>query len=316
MSVRENGRWRVAAGGDCRRNCWPAKVSLSSVTSKQVGSIVAAVGEPTQLTLEQVEATPVRYPDLDAAARMIALIEEVRKEQDSIGGICELLAAGVPAGLGEPVFDKLKADLSEKNALYCLCRPVMAFEYGAGFAVATARRQHRTLNDTFIPKTERTPPIGTAIESSRRDARRHQQRRADCVPRWRSNRRAALPQVQETVTRAGEPTEILTRGRHDPCLLPRFVPMGEAMMALVDHWLRWQGCSAVKLVVHKIGVNNKFDSAGGHTVKIKCYCGALIIDQTDYLPPLDLPTNGGHSVKGVYSPLEVHHGSNATYLHP
>src|SRR5262249_35086887 len=103
---------------------------------KQVGNIIADIADPTQVTLEQVEATPVRCPDATAAERMIALIEEVRKEQDSIGGISELVATGVPPGLGEPVFDKLKADLAK--ALLSL-PAVMAFEYGAGFAVATAR---------------------------------------------------------------------------------------------------------------------------------------------------------------------------------
>ncbi len=96
--------------------------------------MIANIPEPSAVTLEQVEATPVRCPDPDAAGRMIALIEEVRKDQDSIGGVCELVAVGVPPGLGEPVFDKLKADLAK--ALLSL-PAVMAFEYGAGFAVAT-----------------------------------------------------------------------------------------------------------------------------------------------------------------------------------
>src|SRR5207302_3213068 len=106
---------------------------------------VANVPDPTAVTLEQVEATPVRCPDLETAARMIDLIEEVRKDQDSIGGVCELVAAGVPAGLGEPVFDKLKADLAK--ALLSL-PAVTAFEYGAGFAVGTARGSSN--NDPFV----------------------------------------------------------------------------------------------------------------------------------------------------------------------
>src|SRR5262249_15158399 len=75
---------------------------------KQIGPVVADVPQPTQVTLDQVEASQVRCPDPAAAQRMIALIEQVRKEQDSIGGVCELIATGVPPGLGEPVFDKLK----------------------------------------------------------------------------------------------------------------------------------------------------------------------------------------------------------------
>ena len=104
-----------------------------------------SIADPTAVTLEQVEATPVRCPDAAAAEQMIALIEEVRKDHDSIGGICELVAVGVPPGLGEPVFDKLKADLAK--AMLSL-PAVMAFEYGAGFAVATMRGSEN--NDAFI----------------------------------------------------------------------------------------------------------------------------------------------------------------------
>lgn len=200
---------------------------------KQVGDVRCEIADPTQVTLEQVEANPVRCPDPDAAARMIALIEQVRKEQDSIGGIAELVATGVPAGLGEPVFDKLKADLAK--ALLSL-PAVMAFEYGAGFGVATARGSSN--NDPFIPKPGR---IGTA--SNRHGGMLGGISSGEpIVCRVAVKPTSSLSQPQPTVTRKGEPTEIATRGRHDPCLLPRFVPMGEAMLALVlvDHWLRWR----------------------------------------------------------------------------
>jgi chorismate synthase len=206
---------------------------------KQVGHVVAAVPDPARVTLEQVEATPVRCPEPEAAARMIELIEEVRKEQDSIGGVCELVAVGVPPGLGEPVFDKLKADLAK--ALLSL-PAVMAFEYGAGFGVATARGSAN--NDAFIPAGEGR--IGT--ESNRHGGMLGGISSGQpIVCRVAIKPTSSLPQPQRTVTRAGEPTEISTRGRHDPCLLPRFVPMGEAMVALVlvDHWLRWRAqCGA------------------------------------------------------------------------
>jgi chorismate synthase len=161
------------------------------------------------------------------------LIEEVRKDLDSIGGICELVAVGVPPGLGEPVFDKLKADLAKG----LLSLPaVTAFEYGAGFAVATARGSAN--NDAFIAaggriatETNRHGGMLGGISSGQ-----------PIVCRVALKPTSSLPRPQKTVTRSGEPTEIITRGRHDPCLLPRFVPMGEAMMALVlvDHWLRWR----------------------------------------------------------------------------
>jgi chorismate synthase len=167
---------------------------------------------------------------------MIELIEAVRKDQDSVGGVCELVAVGVPPGLGEPVFDKLKADLAK--ALLSL-PAVMAFEYGAGFAVATARGSAN--NDAFVRRADPARPIGTATN-------RHGgmlggiSSGEPVVCRVAVKPTSSLPRPQPTVTRAGEPTEIVTRGRHDPCLLPRFVPMGEAMVALVlaDHWLRWR----------------------------------------------------------------------------
>src|SRR5437588_6805352 len=229
---------RVAAGAVAKKLLAGQGVRVLGYV-KQVGSVIADVPDPTAVTLEQVEATPVRCPDPAAAERMVALIEEVRKDRDSIGGVCELVAVGVPPGWGEPVFDKLKADLAK--ALLSL-PAVMAFEYGAGFAVATARGSEN--NDAFIPKaggigteTNRHGGMLGGISSG-----------APIVCRVAIKPTSSLPQPQRTVTQAGEPTEIATRGRHDPCLLPRFVPMGEAMMALVlvDHWLRWRAqCAAI-----------------------------------------------------------------------
>jgi chorismate synthase len=201
---------------------------------KQIGDVIASLPDPSQVTLEQVEATAVRCPDPEAGARMIALIEAVRKEQDSIGGVCELVATGVPPGLGEPVFDKLKADLAK--ALLSL-PAVMAFEFGAGFAVAGARGSGN--NDPFVPKA----PHGIGTPTNRHGGMLGGISSGEpIVCRVAIKPTSSLPRLQQTVTRSAKPTEIATRGRHDPCLLPRFVPMGEAMMALVliDHWLRWR----------------------------------------------------------------------------
>jgi chorismate synthase len=164
---------------------------------------------------------------------MIAMIEAVRKDRDSIGGVCELVAVGVPPGWGDPVFDKLKADLAK--AMLSL-PAVTGFEYGAGFAVAMARGSEN--NDPFVRKTTR---IGTSTN-------RHGgmlggiSSGEPILLRMAVKPTSSLPRPQATVTRSGEPTEITTKGRHDPCLLPRFVPMAEAMVALVlvDHWLRWK----------------------------------------------------------------------------
>ena len=221
---------RVAAGAVAKKLLAMQGVRVLGFVN-QVGGVVADVPDPTAVTLEQVEANPVRCPDPVAAGRMTQLIEDVRKDRDSIGGVCELVAVGVPAGWGEPVFDKLKADLAK--ALLSL-PAVTAFEYGNGFAVATMRGSQN--NDAFVPQGDRI-----ATESNRHGGMLGGiSSGMPLVMRVAIKPTSSLPRPQKTVTKAGEPTEIVTRGRHDPCLLPRFVPMGEAMVALVlvDHWLR------------------------------------------------------------------------------
>ena len=162
---------------------------------------------------------------------MIALIDAMRKDEDSIGGISELVATGVPAGWGEPVFDKLKADMGK--ALFSL-PAVLGVEYGAGFAVATARGSEN--NDVFVAdddgiktETNRHGGLLGGISSG-----------MPIVFRCAIKPTSSLSKEQPTVTTDGKPTTIRTKGRHDPCLLPRFVPMGEAMIAIVlaDHALR------------------------------------------------------------------------------
>src|SRR5258706_4406865 len=126
---------------------------------KQVGTIVAEIADPAQVTLEQVEMLPdgnaniVRCPDIARALEMVAFIEKLRKELDSVGGVSELVATGVPPGLGEPVFDKLKADLAK--GLFSL-PAVVGVEYGAGFHAATLRgSQH---NDVFVNEPSASGP--------------------------------------------------------------------------------------------------------------------------------------------------------------
>jgi chorismate synthase len=231
---------RVAAGA-------VAKQVLSQLVGarvlgyvKQVGPIVADVPAPENVTLAQVETLPdgspniVRCPDASKVPEMIALIERMRKEQDSIGGVAEIVATGVPAGLGEPVFDKIKADLGK--ALFSL-PAVLGVEYGIGFGCATLRGSEN--NDLFVAEQ------GTI----KTDSNRHGGMLGGITSGMPIVLRAAikptssLPQEQATVTQDRQTTTIRTKGRHDPCLLPRFVPMGEAMVALVlcDHYLRFRG---------------------------------------------------------------------------
>ena len=223
---------RVAAGAIAKKLLAREGIRVLGYVT-QVGTLKADIPDPTAITLEQVEATPVRCPIPDVAASMIDLIDAVRKDRDSIGGVCELVAAGVPPGLGEPVFDKLKADLAK--ALLSL-PAVMGFEYGNGFAAAGMRGSEN--NDVFSPgssqshittETNRHGGMLGGISSG-----------LPIVCRVAVKPTSSIPRSQRTVTRDGEPTDILVKGRHDPCLLPRFVPMGEAMFALVliDHLLR------------------------------------------------------------------------------
>ena len=210
---------------------------------RQVGEIVVELDDPSKLTLEQVEKLPsgepniVRCPDSEKAAAMVALIEKVRNEGNSIGGVAEVIAVGLPAGLGEPVFDKLKADLAK--ALFSL-PAVLGVEYGIGFKCATMRGTEN--NDIFavdrsgkdtriITRTNRHGGMLGGISTG-----------MPVVVRAAVKPTSSVPVEQETVTPNGEATTISTKGRHDPCLLPRFVPMAEAMVALVlaDHWLRWR----------------------------------------------------------------------------
>lgn len=209
----------------------------------QVGSVRALIEHPELVTLEQVETLPdgspnfVRCPDYAAAAKMIEVIEEVRRDTDSIGGVAEIVATGIPAGLGEPVFDKLKADLAK--ALFSL-PAVLGVEYGIGFGCAELRGSQN--NDIF---TAHPTPQGPGISTA---SNRHGgmlggiSSGMPIILRAAIKPTSSLAKEQQTVTRDGQPTTIRTKGRHDPCLLPRFVPMGEAMVAIViaDHWLRWR----------------------------------------------------------------------------
>jgi chorismate synthase len=213
----------------------------------QVGDVKAQIADPAAVTLDDVEKNadgsfnPVRCPDPDAAAKMLELITAVRKNTDSIGGAAEIVATNVPAGLGEPVFDKLKADLAK--ALFSL-PAVLGVEYGIGFGCATARGSDN--NDLFVPNGARKPPIATS--SNRHGGMLGGISSGEpIILRAAVKPTSSLPIEQTTVDRDGNPTTIQTKGRHDPCLLPRFVPMAEAMVAIVlaDHWLRWKAIGGV-----------------------------------------------------------------------
>jgi chorismate synthase len=179
----------------------------------------------------EVDATAIRCPEPATAAAMIRRIEEVRSQGDSVGGIIACRIRGVPAGLGEPVFDRLEADLAK--AMLSL-PATKGFEIGSGFGGTFLKGSEH--NDAFVPKEGR---VGTATN------------RSGGVQGGISNGEEILFNVafkpvatimmrQATVDTAGRAAELIGKGRHDPCVLPRAVPIVEAMAALViiDHWMR------------------------------------------------------------------------------
>lgn len=203
----------------------------------QVHAVDAKV-DPGSVSLAQVEANPVRCPDPEAAAEMERRIDDARRRGDSLGGVVACVARGVPAGLGEPVFDKLEADLAKA----VLSLPASkGFEIGSGFA--GTRQTGIEHNDPFVPgpkgprtRTNRSGGVQGGITNGE-----------DVVIRVAFKPTATIRLAQDTVDRAGRPVVLEAEGRHDPCVLPRAVPMVEAavLLVLADHWLRQKATDAI-----------------------------------------------------------------------
>ncbi len=182
-------------------------------------------------SLAAVEATPVRCPDPETAARMIERIKAVRSEGDSVGGVIECRIRGVPVGLGEPVFDRLEADLAK--AMLSL-PATKGFEIGSGFSGARLRGSEH--NDAFENREGRVRTTTNRSGGTQGGISNGE----EIVFRVAFKPTATILRPQATVDVHGAETELIGRGRHDPCVVPRAVPIVEAMAALVlvDHWLR------------------------------------------------------------------------------
>lgn len=182
-------------------------------------------------TLAEVEATAVRCPHGPTAAKMIERIKAVRSEGDSVGGIIECRVRGVPPGLGEPVFDRLEADLAK--AMLSL-PATKGFELGSGFAGARLRGSEH--NDRFETRDGRIRTTTNRSGGTQGGISNGE----EIVFRVAFKPTATILQPQQTVDVQGAATELIGRGRHDPCVVPRAVPIVEAMTALVlvDHWMR------------------------------------------------------------------------------
>lgn len=227
-SARETAA-RVAAG------------AIAKLLLKQYGidiyAYVSQVGElKTKLTyqelnLENIEKTAIRCPDLEMAGQMIDLIKAVKKEGDTIGGVVNCVITGTPVGLGEPAFDKLHADFAKAMLSINACK---GFEYGSGFDGVTMRgSQH---NDAFVQENgvvKTTTNYSGGIQGGISNG-------MDIYFRTAFKPVATIIPAQKSVNEAGETVEVKGRGRHDPCVVPRAVPIVEAMAALVliDHLLR------------------------------------------------------------------------------
>lgn len=229
---------RVAAGAVARKLlAIAAQVEVLAYVTR-VHTIAAAV-DASRVRLEEVESNVVRCPDAAAAAAMIARIDAARRAGDSLGGVVECVCRNAPAGLGDPVFDKLEADLARGMMSLPASK---GFEIGSGFAgTALTGIEH---NDPFTVDargrvrtlSNRSGGIQGGISNGE-----------DIVFRVAFKPTATISLPQQTVDRQGQPVTLQARGRHDPCVLPRAVPVVEAMACLVlaDHLLRQRGqCGA------------------------------------------------------------------------
>ena len=217
---------RVAGGAVARKLLATFGVSVIAWTA-QMGDLVAQ-----QIDEAEIERNIMRCPDALVAAQMVAQVEQARRDLDSLGGVVEVRARGVPPGLGEPVFDKLQADIGK--AMFSI-PAIKAVEFGEGRQVAHMRGSEH--NDPFVQRPDGS--IGTATN--------HHggilggiSTGEEIILRITVKPLASIAQPQQTVDREGNPSEIVVKGRHDPTALPRLVPIAEAMLALVlaDHLLR------------------------------------------------------------------------------
>ena len=228
---------RVAAGAIAKQLL--AHVAGTEVIAwvRRIHTIEASI-DPATVSLEAVEANIVRCPDGASAERMIERIEAIGRDGDSCGGVIECLVRRPPVGLGMPVFDKLEADLAK--AVMSL-PATKGFEIGSGFAGTLLLGSEH--NDAFLPSEDGRLRTATNNSGGIQGGISNGE---PITLRVAFKPTATIRKEQQTINAAGEATTLAAKGRHDPCVLPRAVPMVEAMVALVlaDHLLRQQGqCS-------------------------------------------------------------------------
>jgi len=197
---------------------------------RQVHKLVATV-DPAKVRFQEVESNIVRWPDAKDSERVVRFIEKIRSQGDSVGGVVECVIRNCPVGLGEPVFDRLEADLAK--AMLSL-PATKGFEIGSGFSCVTQKGSEH--NDPFVMKGGRVRTLSNRSGGVQGGISNGE----DIFFRVAFKPVATITQAQKTVSTSGKAGELKARGRHDPCVLPRAVPMVEAMahLVLVDHFLR------------------------------------------------------------------------------
>jgi chorismate synthase len=228
---------RVAAGAIAKQLLAKAHGTEVIAWVRRIHTIEANV-DPAGVSLEAVEANIVRCPDQTIAEQMIERIEAIGREGDSCGGVIECVVRNPPVGMGTPVFDKLEADLAK--AVMSL-PATKGFEIGSGFAGTLLKgSQH---NDAFLPTTDGSLRTATNNSGGIQGGISNGE---SILLRVAFKPTATIRKAQQTIDSSGAATTLESKGRHDPCVLPRAVPMVEAMVALVlaDHLLQQQAqCS-------------------------------------------------------------------------
>jgi chorismate synthase len=222
---------RVAAGAIAKKILVALYTDFEVVAYvTQIHELAAQIDRST-VEIKDVEKNIVRCPDNAIAKKMVSLIETVRDEGDSVGGVIECVARGVPPGLGEPVFDKLEADLAKAILSIPAAK---AFEIGSGFGATQMRgSQHNDAFETRAGKIRTTTNNSGGVQGGISNGE-------DIYFRVAFKPPATIALKQKTVTILKDETDLAALGRHDPCVLPRAVPIVEAMAAIVlcDHALR------------------------------------------------------------------------------
>ncbi len=214
---------RVAAGAIAKQLLQDIKITAYT---SSVGGIQLQK-KFQELELSEIEKNPVRCPDSETAKRMEIYIKEIRSQGDTVGGVVECVISNVPKGLGEPVFDKLHAAM---GAAMLSINAVKGFEYGSGFAGSAMKGSEH--NDLFEPDGSTISNFSGGIQGGISNG-------MDIVFRVAFKPVATIMQKQKTINAEGQEVEMKGKGRHDPCVVPRAIPIVEAMAALVlaDYYL-------------------------------------------------------------------------------